>query len=95
MNLFKEIIQARERIGNDVLYTPLLYSHWLSEACGGDVFLKLESEQITGSFKACGSLNKLKWIQEQKLDALPVTASTGNHGMGFARACDQPSSQDN
>src|SRR5699024_10473126 len=64
------------------------YSKWLSNVCDGDVYLKLESEQITGSFKARGSLNKLRWIEEQNIDALPVTASTGNHGLGFAWACD-------
>lgn len=88
MDLQKEIDQAYSRINNNVLHTPLLYSNWLSEYCNGDVYLKMESEQITGSFKARGSLNKLKWIQEQQLDTLPVTASTGNHGLGFARACD-------
>lgn len=88
MNLLKEITRAHERIKDDVFYTPLLYSHWLSDACEGEVYLKMESEQITGSFKARGSLNKLKWLQEQKTDVLPVTASTGNHGLGFARACD-------
>ncbi|MEL7834179.1 threonine/serine dehydratase [Fodinibius sp. Rm-B-1B1-1] len=88
MNLFEEIEQAYKRIKNDVYQTPLLYSNWLSDHCNGDVYLKLESEQITGSFKARGSLNKLKWIQEQNINALPVTASTGNHGLGFARACD-------
>ena len=65
-----------------------MYSRWLSKHCGGRVYLKLESEQVTGSFKARGGLNKLKWIQEQQLEALPVTASTGNHGLGFARGCD-------
>lgn len=88
MKLYDEILQAQERIRQDILQTPLLYSNWLSDHCNGDVYLKLENEQITGSFKARGSLNKLKWIQEQQLDALPVTASTGNHGLGFARACD-------
>lgn len=88
MKLFDEILQAQERIHKDIFQTPLLYSHWLSDYCNGDVFLKMESEQVTGSFKARGSLNKLKWIQEQQLKALPVTASTGNHGLGFARACD-------
>ncbi len=88
MDLFEEIETAHGRITNNIFRTPLLYSNWLSEHCGGDVYLKLESEQVTGSFKARGSLNKLKWIQEQGLDALPVTASTGNHGLGFARACD-------
>lgn len=88
MNLFNDIKQAQKRIADDILYTPLLYSNWLSDFCNGDVYLKLENEQITGSFKARGSLNKLKWIQEQELNAMPVTASTGNHGLGFARACD-------
>ncbi|WP_445666203.1 threonine/serine dehydratase [Fodinibius sp. AD559] len=88
MELLKKIKQAYKRIRDDVFQTPLIYSNWLSDYCNGDVYLKLESEQITGSFKARGSLNKLKWIQEQNLTSLPVTASTGNHGLGFARACD-------
>ncbi len=88
MELLKEIEQAHNRIQDDVFHTPLINSHWLSNQCNGDVYLKLESEQITGSFKARGSLNKLKWIQEQNITSLPVTASTGNHGLGFARACD-------
>ena len=88
MDLQKEITEAYDRIRNDIYKTPLLYSNWLSDHCNGDVYLKLESEQITGSFKARGSLNKLKWLQEQNINALPVTASTGNHGLGFARGCD-------
>lgn len=88
MNLFKEIVEAEKRIKEDILQTPLFYSNWLSDYCKGDVYLKMESEQITGSFKARGSLNKLQWIKEKNLKALPVTASTGNHGLGFARACD-------
>lgn len=88
MHLAEEVTTAYERIRAHIYQTPLLYSHWLSQACGGNVYLKLESEQVTGSFKARGSLNKLKWIREQQLEALPVTASTGNHGLGFARACD-------
>ncbi|HKK47414.1 MAG TPA: threonine/serine dehydratase [Balneolaceae bacterium] len=88
MNLIQEIEQAEKRIRDQILNTPLLYSKWLSNVCQGEVYLKLESEQETGSFKARGSLNKLKWIREQKIKTLPVTASTGNHGLGFARACD-------
>jgi|SRR5699024_4684073 len=88
MDLLNECDKAYERIKKDIYRTPLLYSHWLSDACNGRVYLKLESEQITGSFKARGSLNKLRWMQEQEIKALPVTASTGNHGLGFAWACD-------
>lgn len=86
--LLKEISEAHDRIKDGIYKTPLLYSHWLSNVCDGDVYLKLESEQITGSFKARGSLNKLQWIKQQNIKKLPVTASTGNHGLGFARACD-------
>jgi threonine dehydratase len=88
MDWINKVERAYNRIKNDILRTPLLYSNWLSNYCAGDVYLKMESEQVTGSFKARGSLNKMKWIREQQLDAMPVTASTGNHGLGFARACD-------
>jgi threonine dehydratase len=42
--------------------TPLLRSPWLS-SCGGvgcRVYLKLESEQHTGSFKVRGAVNKVR-----------------------------------
>lgn len=81
----RDIDEAARRISPHILQTPLIRSNWLSEACGGEVYLKLESEQYTGSFKARGSLNKLLWLQENKIDTMPVTASTGNHGLGFAR----------
>ncbi|WP_138430117.1 threonine/serine dehydratase [Fodinibius saliphilus] len=87
MDLSNEIEQAHRRIRDEILKTPLLYSNWLSNVCDGDVYLKMESEQLTGSFKARGSLNKLKWMQENNIKKMPVTASTGNHGLGFARAC--------
>lgn len=83
-----DIEEASLRISPHVLHTPLIRSHWLSEICGGEVYLKLENEQYTGSFKARGSLNKLMWMQENGITRQPVTASTGNHGLGFARALD-------
>jgi len=86
MQLPDEITQAYQRIETGILNTPLLHSRWLSDVCKGEVWLKMESEQYTGSFKARGSLNKLKCLKEQQVDQLPVTASTGNHGLGFARA---------
>jgi threonine dehydratase len=54
-----EIERAARRIRPHVLGTPLLHSHPLSEMTGGEVYLKLESEQVTGSFKARGALNKI------------------------------------
>jgi threonine dehydratase len=86
LNLTEEIRQAARRIGPHVLETPLFHSAYLSELNHGEVYLKLESEQFTGSFKARGALNKvLALAPEQKASGL-LTASTGNHAQGFARA---------
>ena len=86
LNLTEEIRQAARRIGPHVLETPLFHSAYLAELNHGEVYLKLESEQYTGSFKARGALNKvLSLAPEQKANGL-LTASTGNHAQGFARA---------
>ena len=84
--LVEEIERAARRIGPHVLNTPLFPSVYLGEMNSGEVCLKLESEQYTGSFKARGALNKvLSLSAEQKAGGL-LTASTGNHAQGFARA---------
>lgn len=88
MNIVEEVISANRRIRSQTLHTPLIRSPYLSDLAEGDVYLKLENEQYTGSFKARGSLNKLKWLQETQQEFYPITASTGNHGLGFARALD-------
>lgn len=81
-----DIEEAGRRLKSYIFNTPLIRSKWLSNACKGEVYLKLESEQYTGSFKARGSLNKLLWLNEQNKSYFPVTASSGNHALGFARA---------
>ncbi|MEE4217694.1 MAG: threonine/serine dehydratase [Xanthomonadales bacterium] len=86
MGYYDEIAVAHGRIAGYVLRTPLMHSRYLDDGDGGGVYLKLESEQHTGSFKARGALNKvLSMTQAEKENGL-VTASTGNHGLGFARA---------
>lgn len=77
---------AKKRISDIVLRTPLLKSNWLSKQTSCNVYLKMESEQITRSFKLRGATNKLKMIAEKKSgsDRKVVTASTGNHGLGCA-----------
>jgi len=86
MDILREVHDARRRIEKDTLRTPLLFSHHLSERVGGRVYLKMESEQHTGSFKARGALNKIAWLTEQGHHRLVITASSGNHGLGMARA---------
>lgn len=77
---------AKERIGTNILTTPLIKSLALSKLSEADIYLKLESEQHTGSFKARGSLNKVLKVKQNASHQTLITASTGNHGLGFARA---------
>ena len=86
MNLSSKISDAEKRIRPFILETPVLRSNYLSTFNNGNVYLKLESEQHTGSFKARGALNKILSLpKDQKQNGL-VTASTGNHALGFSRA---------
>lgn len=84
--LADHIENAYERIRDDIYKTRLLYAEALSVQAGCQVYLKLESEQYTGSFKARGALNKVK--ASSPTDQTFITASTGNHGAGFGRAID-------
>jgi threonine dehydratase len=85
-DIFPEILNAEKRISKYILRTPLIKSLYLSKLVGGNIFLKLESEQITGSFKARGAFNKILWLKENYSDKKVVTASTGNHALGVANA---------
>jgi len=81
-----DIKKAAARISGQVLQTPLFYSKYLSALNKGQVYLKLESEQYTGSFKARGALNKILGLSSSEKAKGLITASTGNHAQGFARA---------
>jgi len=86
MNILSEVLKAQNRLRNYMLHTPLIKSQYISKLAGGSVYLKMESEQYTGSFKARGSMNKLLTVVRENPEAYCITASTGNHGRGFARA---------
>ena len=86
MTIIEEIIKAEERIRPHILKTPLFKSVYLSEMIEGEVYFKLESEQITGSFKARGGLNKVLSLSKEEKEKGCLTASTGNHAQGMANA---------
>ncbi len=85
MNL-RDIYSARKRIEKYVRKTPLEYSHFLSDLSGGEVWLKLENQQYTGSFKARGAMNKLIQLSPEEKARGIVTASSGNHAQGVGYA---------
>ncbi len=84
-----DIQRARERIAGHLRVTPLVESRWLSRASSADVRLKLESTQVTNSFKVRGALNALTRLREDGRHVpRVVTASAGNHGRALAWAAE-------
>ncbi len=81
-----DVYAAARRIAGAVLHTELRRSAALSDAVGGDVYLKLENEQITGSFKLRGAFNALAVMDPAERARGVVTSSAGNHGLGVAQA---------
>lgn len=66
--------------------TPVRRSAALSAHLGGDVWLKLETEQTGGSFKIRGAINVLATLTPAERAAGVVASSAGNHGTGLALA---------
>jgi len=78
-----EARDAAQRIATLTRRTPLLTSRGLSEACGGQVVLKAENLQRTGSFKLRGAGNRIARLTEP---VGVVAGSAGNHGQSLAYA---------
>lgn len=81
-----DLLQARQRIRHLVRRTPLELSPSLSARLGVPVYLKLESQQITGSFKLRGASNAVALLDDGQKARGVVAASTGNHGRALAHA---------
>src|SRR5262245_61115511 len=81
-----DVLAAGDRIRDFIKRTPLVRSDALSAIAGGDVYLKLENEQITGSFKLRGAMNVLATLPPDVRARGVVASSAGNHGMGVAYA---------
>ncbi len=82
-----DIDAARERIADRVRHTPVMPLGQLKTPppTEAKVTLKLESLQVTGSFKARGAMNRLLATPKADVAKGIVTASGGNHGLAVAR----------
>ena len=83
MQIHQEVLKAENRIRKFIRKTPIEFSPYLSKLCNCNVYLKLESEQLTGSFKIRGAFNKLLSCKNELNNGF-ITASTGNHGKAVA-----------
>src|SRR5712691_6900138 len=80
---------AQEFLAKYFARTRLISAPFLNQATGKDVYLKLETELPTGSFKVRGAY----WALAQRMKRGPinevVACSTGNHGAAVAAAAKQ------
>jgi threonine dehydratase len=79
-----DIPAAREAIAGIAVETPVLASEALGQQVGAEVVLKLESLQVTGSFKVRGAANRMLALSAEERARGVVACSSGNHGRAVA-----------
>jgi threonine dehydratase len=85
----RDVYAAQRRLADHITRTPVRYSEWLSSTADAHVALKLESLQLTNSFKIRGALNAALRLSEGDSPPIIVTASAGNHGRALALAAER------
>jgi threonine dehydratase len=84
MVTFHDIEAARERIADEVYYSPCQPSIALSEITGMEIFCKFDNLQRTGSFKERGARNALAQLSADQQKRGVIAASAGNHAQALA-----------
>lgn len=76
--------KVREKISPWIQQTTFNCSRTLSSCVGAQVYLKMENEQRTGSFKVRGALNKALNLSAEDKERGMISCSAGNHAQGVA-----------
>ncbi len=84
-----DIRLAAELLEGVVTRTPTRNARWLGELLGGEVRLKLENLQRTGSFKPRGAYLRLSRLDDDERARGVVAASAGNHAQGVAMSAER------
>ena len=82
----RDFERAAKRISGIIHETDLDFSSTFSALTGGEVWLKCENRQKTGSFKIRGAANKIGAMVERGEATAVVASSAGNHAQGVAYA---------
>jgi threonine dehydratase len=87
----EDIASAHTRISPYINETNLYRAEWLEKHLNLDhpVYLKLENEQVTGSFKPRGAFNALLLLSDQEKDNGVITRSSGNFAQAVSYASNQ------
>ena len=85
---FDQVKLASNRLLNYIVKTPLISDQKLNEELGAQIFLKMENQQKTNSFKARGAFNSILAYREKygKFPDKIVAQSSGNHAQAIACA---------
>jgi threonine dehydratase len=81
---FADIRDAARRIAGCIERTPMVHSQTLSAITGAEVWIKLENQQFTASFKERGAANRLLTLSQDEARRGVVAMSAGNHAQGLA-----------
>lgn len=85
-----DILWARQVIRPYIRHTPVIQvNNALNPLSHPNVHLKLDSLQVTGSFKVRGALTKILSMSEEDRSRGIIAASGGNHGTAVAYAARQ------
>lgn len=82
----KDIYAARERLQPYLSTTPLLYSPLLQREFNKSIWLKLETQQPTGSFKPRPAFNSILVHLKAAREHGVIASSSGNFAQGVAFA---------
>ena len=82
----KDFDAACKAVSEVTLETKLVYSEFLSEKTGNEVYLKPENMQFTGAYKVRGAYYKISTLSDEERKKGLITASAGNHAQGVAYA---------
>lgn len=83
LDKFEEASKIVKEVTTD---TKLIYSDFLSEKTGNQVYLKPENMQFTGAYKVRGAYYKISTLSQEDREKGLITASAGNHAQGVAYA---------
>ena len=73
IDFYKDVTLAFDRSKAYVRHTPLEHSPYLSQLIDGDVYLKLDNIQKTGSFKFRGAVSKMtSLLDEEKVNGVVI-----------------------
>lgn len=85
-HIYEKILDASKTLENVKHTTPLIHSTTFSKMTHGNIYLKQENLQKTGSFKVRGATYALSKLSENQKKAGVIAASAGNHAQGVAYA---------